>query len=318
MAGKDILKEGYVEELRVNGYIDLLTQSDGMDSVFEEFTDFMGLCDEAGGEVFASAIAFTPDNPHYGGDYFVNRRRVGDINPHAINKAPSTEDKDLAHIGPTSLSRAESILGKTGVPVVMRKFLTTCIELHHINRAEVGPVFDALGIKSIMLADNPEDDIHIQRFLRYLTSTISHKAGLHIDRSAFTTARKETTPGLIGAPGNNAQRTPLTLAEVDDMEARANASPIQHIPKHIKLFAAAGYNRFSDEVYDLNGELPLLMHGVLNLVPNEERFAHVAFMHPHLQAARLMGYLVPTSNETGIEGIRSFLEEQRLNAESVA
>lgn len=313
MVTKDILRDNYCEELRVNGYINLPTNNEDINSVFEEFTDFMSLCDEMDGEVFSNAITFTSDDPHSGGDYFVNQRRVGEINPYAINKTPSTEDKDLAHIGPTSLSRAESILGKTGVPVVMRKFLTTCIELHHINRAEVGPVFDALGIKDIMLADNPKDDIHVQRFLRYLTSSAIHKADLHIDRSAFTTARQETTPGLIGAPGNNAQRTPLTLAEVDDMEARANASPIQHIPKHIKLFAGAGYNRFSDKVYNRNGELPLLMHGVLNLVPDETRFAHVVFMHPHLKAAREMNFKVPTRHETGIKDIRTLLEEQRLN-----
>ena len=318
MSGQNALKESYIEELRTNGYIDLATASDDIDPVFEEFRSFLELCDEPGGQKFADAITYTPDDVHNGGDYFVNRRRVGDINPYAINKAPSTEDKDVAHIGPVSLLRAEAVLGKRGVPAIMRQFLTSCVELHHINRAEVGPVFEVFGIKDIMLAEDPEDDIFVDRFLRYLSSNISHKAGLHLDRSAFTAARKETTPGLVGTPANNAQRIPMSISELDAIEARANATPVHHTPGHIKLFAGAGYNRFSDDVYNINGELPLFMHGVLNLVPDEERFARVGFMHPHLKAARAMNYLIPRASETGIEGIRAYLEELYGAEESVA
>lgn len=318
MSRQNVLRESYIEELRTNGFIDLATNTEGMGPMFEEFRDFLELCDEPDGQRFADALTYTPNDVHNGGDYFVNRRRVGDINPHAINKAPSTEDKDLAHIGPASLLRAESVLGKSGVPKVMRKFLMSCVELHHSNRADVGPVFDALNIKDVMLAPNPEDDMFVYRFLRYLSSDVSHKAGLHVDRSAFTTARKETTPGLIGTPANNAQRSPLSIPELDAVEARANATPINHTPGHVKLFVGAGYNRFSDDVYDRNGELPLLMHGVLNLVPDEERFAQVGFMHPHLRAARAMDCRIPTPDETGIEGIRAYLEELYKEEMSVA
>ncbi len=298
-------RDYYVDKLKTNGYISVpfgITGAD-IDPLFTEFREFLDLCEQPGGQQFQEAVAFTPDNRNSGADYFVNRRRIGEINPHSVNKAAATEDKDLAHIGPNTYNLASEKLGGR-MPQVMHQFLSSCVELHQATKASVLPVFKALGLDKSVLAEKPAEDKHVIRLIRYLGTTASHKADLHFDRSAFTLAAWESHPGLVGTPAQNAQRRSVDIHELETAADLANHTPIAHYSGRAKFFLGAGYNRFPDELYDKSGELPLLLHGVLNERPNEERDAVVVFMHP---PAGYPGYQVPTKDETGIEEVREYI-----------
>lgn len=308
------LERQYAEGLKEQGYAAVPFAINGadIDPLFEEFQDFLNLCEEPGGEKFADAIAYTPRNRQSGGDYFVDRRRIGKVNPHAINQAPSTEDKDVAHIGPTSLALAERRLGRPGVPNLMRQFLGSCIELHSAAKDSARPVLGAVGLEDLFAAAAPVDQ-HVVRLIRYLGTVADLQAGLHFDRCVATVAAWESHPGLVGISGQNGQREsqPVTVAELDAAEQQALKTPIAHRSGEAKVFLGAGYNRMPQRIHEANGKLPLLLHGVVNERPQEERYAVVVFMHP---PAGYPGYLVPDKYETGIEGVRAYL----LNQEEVA
>lgn len=186
----------------------------------------------------------------------------------------------------------------------MRKLLNSCTELHEAAKTSVRPVFKVLGFEAALLAPDSLADQHVVRLLRYLGTAAQLKAGLHFDRSWATLAAWESHPGLIGTPGNNAQRRSLDIQELEITAATALEKPITHRSGSAKLFLGAGYNRAPDAFYNLNGELPLLLHGVLNEQPDQERDAVVIFMHP---PANLPGYIVPGEGETGLEAVHAHI-----------
>ncbi len=67
------------------------------------------------------------------------------------------------------------------------------------------------------------------------------------------------------------------------------------------FFLGAGYNRLLDARPDLARDRALLLHGVQNLAPQEERDATVIFMNPRLGVP----YTAPSEVETGFEEIRN-------------
>lgn len=316
MPSREAERDYYLDKLEEKGFVSVpfgITAAD-INPLFDEFRDFLDICEQPGGERFREAIAFKPADRFTGGDYFVARRRVGEINHNAVNLLPSTEDKDIAHIGPRSFQMAHERLGGH-MPVVMRQFLDSCLELHEAAKTSVRPVFRSLGLERVLLAEDSLRDEHVVRLLRYLGSSASHKAGLHFDRSVATLAAWESHPGLVGGPGQNAQRRGLDITELETAAAIANQTPIRHHSGSAKVFLGAGYNRLPDQDYSHNGELPLLLHGVLNERPNEERYAVVVFMHP---PARYPGYQVPSGHETGLEGVRDHILRRSPPHEAVA
>jgi hypothetical protein len=300
-------RDYYTDKLVTNGYVSVPFEVNGsdIDPLFAEFREFLDLCEQPGGKQFADALAFTPTARNSGGDYWVARRRLGEINPHSLNPIPSTENKDVAHIGPRSYQMAEERLGgRFGIPHVMHRFLSSCIELHEATKTSARPVLRALGLESSIFAESGQDDQHVVRLIRYLGTSASLKADLHFDRSAITVAAWESHSGLIGTPAQNAQRRSVDINELEAAAEEAHRTPIHHRSGSAKLFLGAGYNRLPDPLYEVNGELPLLLHGVRNEQPDEERDAVVVFMHP---PANYPGYAVPTNNETGIDKVREFI-----------
>lgn len=317
MPSNQALKEYSLEKLQQSGFVSVPFSISGADinPLFKQFHDFLELCNQPDGQQFATALAHKPTEHSAGADGFVLRRRVGEINPYSINPAPSTEDKDVAHISPASIMRAENYLGRQGLPAVMRTFLGSCIELHEAAKTSVRPVFRALGFEEALLAPNALDDQHMVRLLRYLGTSAALKADLHFDRSWATLAAWESDPGLVGVPGDNARRHSLGINELEEMAVQALATPIVHRSGSAKLFLGAGYNRAPDTTYNLNGRLPLLLHGVKNEQPDKERNAVVVFIHP---PADFPGYSVPGKGETGIDDIRNHVLRRKPPYEDVA
>jgi hypothetical protein len=87
--------EYYKDKLQERGFVSVPFEITGadIDPLFGQFRDFLDLCDEPGGEQFREALADKPDDRSRGGDYFVVRRRLGEVNPHAVNQAPATENQ---------------------------------------------------------------------------------------------------------------------------------------------------------------------------------------------------------------------------------
>lgn len=317
MASIGAQREYYQDQLQERGYVSVAFGISGadIDPLFTQFREFLDLCSQPGGQQFSDALAYKPIDRSAGADGFMLRRRVGEVNPFSINPIPSTEDKDVAHIFPASIVRAEAYLGRFGLPAIMRKFLGSSIELHEAAKSCVRPVFKALGFEEALLAADKLDDQHVVRLLRYLGTSAALKAGLHFDRSWATLAAWESHPGLVGAPGNNAQRKSLDITGLEEMATNALATPIAHRTGSAKLFLGAGYNRAPDDLYKQSGQLPLLLHGVRNEQPREERDAVVVFIHP---PAGFPDYVVPGIGETGIEDIRDHILRRKPVHEEVA
>lgn len=299
----------YRDMLRENGYLKLGLPISGadIDPLFDQFRDFSELAwaDDESGKELIEAMNYSIDARPDDADYFLVHRRVGEPNMFSARSTIGTENKDVAHIGPRSRELAHARLGKR-MPAVMSQFLDSCVELHEAVKTTVRPVYKALGMEHIMLAENPSDDIHMVRVLRYLGTSATHKADLHFDRSVSTFAAWESSPGLVGTPGNNAfGNSSLSVRELDTMASRANTSPINHVTNEGKFFLGAGYNRLPQNIHEQNGTLPLLAHGVVNVESDAERDAVVVFMNPRIG---FEPYTVPSKEETGWDELAKHLE----------
>ena len=301
----------YRDMIREQGYVDVPFPISGadIDPLFDQFRELSELAwapDGSGKELVDAMHYVVPERPE-DADYYLTHRREGEVNLFSRDKTLGKENKDLAHFGPRSYAIAEAKLGSR-MPAVMRQFLDSCVELHEATKTSVRPVFEALGIDQLMLAENPDDDIHMVRVIRYLGTKASHKADLHFDRSAATFAAWESSDGLVGAPGNNAYGyAALSSEDLDSLMAQADASPIKHVSGQGKLFLCAGYNHLPQSVQERNGALPLLAHGVINKASDEERDAVVVFMNPHVGCT---DYVVPPLHETGLSTIQEYLANQ--------
>lgn len=308
MASQEALKEHCIEQIRENGFVTVSFGICGadIDTYFTDFREFLDICEEPGGQKFADALAYSIPGREDDGTYWVQRRRLGEKNPfESIDRAPATESKDTAHVGPQSIEIARLRLGAE-MPKAMARFLEGCTEIHEAAKSSVRPVFSALGIENIMLAKDRMKDVHLVRPLRYIGTTALHQAGLHFDRSKFTLAPWESKPELVGAPGNNGFLEPISIDELDELAATANNSVIDHQSGSAKLFAGAGYNRLDKGLRDASGNLPLLLHGVINRVPEEERDAVVVFMNHHVD---VLGS-VARPDETGFNEVRARVVRQ--------
>ncbi|GEM_PF-5375738 len=319
MARLEAEADYYRDMIREQGYVDLDFPISGadIDPLFEQFRELSELAwaRDGSGERLVEAMHYViPERPE-DADYYLTHRREGEINLFSRDTTPGKENKDLAHFGPLSYALARAKLGNH-MPEVMRQFLDSCVELHEATKTSVRPVLEALGIDKIMLAENPHHDIHMVRVLRYLGTSATHKADLHFDRSAATFAAWESSPGLVGAPGNNAYgQASLNPEELEHLIAQADASPIEHVSGKGKFFLSAGYNRLPQAVHEQNGALPLLAHGVINEAPEEPRDAVVVFLNPHRYYKE---YTIPPLHETGLSTIQQHLLSSQTPEAQVA
>lgn len=298
------------KHLKVDGFaaIDFALGQQDHDDLFEAFGDVIAAIQERDGQQIAEALTFQLKGRETDGDYYLVKRTPGDRHPFHPERAPGTEHKVTAHIGPLSLERSIDYFGRGNVPRDLGRLLALSAQVHNETKAALRPVYEALGIDHLMLSDDPRLDVHIVRLLRYLhTDKEKPKASLHFDRSVATLAVTESKKGLIGAPGNNNFYTPLTIGEADDMAALAFNRPIDHAVHEAKFFLGAGYNHLRQEHPKDVPRLPLFLHGVDNEEPDVERDAAVVFMNPHVEVP----YTVPGSGETGIDEIREEILRHR-------
>ena len=321
MATAETEQPQYLDTLRETGYVSFPVAISGadIDPLFEQFREFSAIawperedgesderyadrCD-AGQELVNAMHYKVPERPH-DADYFMIHRRPGQTNE--FSRTVTNESKDFLHTGPMTLTYARERLGRR-MPFVMKNLLESCAEIHEAAKAGARPVFRELGIEDLLLAKNPMNDIHMVRVLRYLGTNASHQADLHFDRSTATMAVWESSPGLVGTPGNNALAGPMTQEEVDALAAQADVSPINHVSGEGKFFLGAGYNRLpgdAQERQERNGSVPLLAHGVINKQSDAERDAVVVFMNPH---RHVEDYVVPSKAETSMSHLRASL-----------
>jgi len=204
----------------------------------------------------------------------------------------------------------------------MRTLISQCTELHQAVKTSVRPFLEALGVDQYMLAPKglEADDIHLVRVVRYLGNSALQVPGkptlddqlaeLHFDRSRFTAAVWESSSGLVGTPANNATgNQTITVEELDLYAQKALATPIRHRSGQIKLFTGAGYNLMPEDVRQESGNLPLLLHGVQDDHPGEERDAVIVFINQHLG---VKGWQVVDKTETGFEQVREHVANKQM------
>lgn len=300
------------EKLGEDGYAAInfkLTQQD-QDDLFSAFNAVIAESEESSrGHQLIEAITYRVKGREADGDYYLVKRVPGDKHPFHPDRAEGTEHKYTAHIGPQTAPRAaEYFRGSKNVPANLSEFLVLCEAVHEATKTATRPIYEALGIDHIMLADDPSDDVHIVRLLRYLnTAKEKPKAALHFDRSVATLAITESMSGLIGVPGNNGFDSALTIEEVELLQARALTSPVDHFLNEAKFFLGAGYNHLRREQPEVLRRIPLFLHGVSNIEPTVERDAVVAFMNPRIGVS----YTVPNETETGLSEIRAAILRRR-------
>src|SRR5690349_20972898 len=132
----------YQDMLREQGYINLDFPISGadIDPLFEQFREFIAIGygeDELPNE-FVKALSYEVPGRPTDASYRFSHQRIGVENPDEPGRGASTDDKDLAHIGPRSLTIAQERLGKR-MPAIMRQFITTCRELHEVTKTTVRP-----------------------------------------------------------------------------------------------------------------------------------------------------------------------------------
>ncbi|HET9173792.1 MAG TPA: hypothetical protein VFN56_00755 [Candidatus Saccharimonadales bacterium] len=309
----------YKDMLRTNGFVsvDFGISGADIDPLFAQFNELTDIAfqPDGSGKALIDAFHYTiPGRPN-DADYYLTHRIKGDINPYNQTGISGTDEKYLAHVGPLTLAYAHSQLGRR-MPIVMRRFIELCLVLHEEAKRSAEPVFRALGIADALLAKDSTEDIHMVRVLRYLGTQATYKAGLHFDRSVATVAAWENKPGLVGAAGHNGHLRTLDIHEADHMAATATTTPIAHRSGQAKVFLGAGYQHLPTEHRDANAFMPLLLHGVINDTPGEERNAVVVFMNPH---RFFKGYSVPNSaHETGFDEVRNYILRRRPPHEDVA
>src|SRR5687768_3125277 len=79
------------------------------DELFVAFRNFVDICSEPGGKKLEDAVKFTVRKDN--GEYFLNYRRPGEINPHEPDRAPGTDHKYIFHYGAQTIERAKQALG---------------------------------------------------------------------------------------------------------------------------------------------------------------------------------------------------------------
>ena len=262
---------------------------------------FQTVIDDAagpGGQKIIDALTFQLEDRPDDGDYYLHKRVPGDTHPMHTDRAPGTEHKYTLHYGPLSVAYARRVFGRA-VPRSLGLLFASCGEIHEHTKQAVRPIYEKLGIAGVMLAENPADDVHIVRLLKYLhTDEAKLKAALHFDRSVATVAVSESKEGLIGAKGQNRN---VTAQELDEAASNAYNNPLVHYENEAKFFFGAGYNNLPRKFRNPN--LPLLLHGVNNLEPDQERDAVVVFMNPR----RGFTHIVPGQEQTGFVEVRAHI-----------
>jgi hypothetical protein len=350
MARQDVLREYCVEQIHEKGQVSIglgLSPRD-IEPVFDAFGDVIEATFQDGrviDEDIFKAFRFETPGRAANGTGYLEQRRVGTINLAEPDRTPCTDNKYTLHYLPTTDAYVmKHYGGPDKIPLVVRTLISYCAELHAEVKKSIRAPLQALGLAEVLMAppDRPLEDIHIIRLLRYLLppakegiimpkTSGKELAEFHLDRSRMSLPFSEGKPGLAGAPGSNGFADPnLTVEQFEAMAAKAMNTPIRHVTGQAKLFAGAGYYHLPQELQDASGNLPPLLHGVLDgaeaealhgptekaLAGGQDKFrdAAVAFINEHM---RVLGWSVPSPAETGYTEIHDFLE-QRQNQSNVA
>lgn len=318
MPSQEALRDYYIDKISHNGYVSVpfpITGSD-LEPLFSNFRqlsdDVFASNSQRGQDVINAFLSEIPGRP-YDSRSFINQRRTGQLNPYEVGRNPGTEDKDIAHITPlATVTAAEYMRTRGGMPAAMRKVLELTTEVHQVLRRSLVPVFGALGLNTTMISPLPEDNVHVLRILRYIGNDNPNEglAELHFDRSKFTAALWESDPGLVGSTADNQVSNPgLTVEQFDAMAQQALSSPIKHRSGSLKLFTGAGYQHLPEVARQSSGNLPMLLHGVVNSQPGQERDAVVVFMN---EPANVRGIPPTQAEETGYSDVRHALYQRQL------
>jgi hypothetical protein len=327
MTSRAALREYYVDQIHSQGYVNIGIDLKGND-INPLFTTFRTVLDDVyespsqhGRDTIAALAVCVPGRPDDSYGYLEQRRR-GTLNPYEDSGEKATEDKDVLHFTPQTTEYAQEYLRTRGnMSEAFRQLFAQCTELHYEVKRAMRPALQALGLETTLMApeNQPNQDVHLVRVVRYLGTKamepkpmhVAHDdlAELHFDRSKMTAAVWESSSGLVGTPANNlVGKSDLLLDEVDTYAERALNNPLSHRSGLLKLFAGAGYNHLPDNAKEASGNLPLLLHGVVDDHPGEERDAIVIFINQRIG----IDLSVPRGPEKGFAHVRQAVLEKQL------
>jgi hypothetical protein len=327
MPSQEASRDYYVDQIHRNGYVsvDFPVNGADIDPLFASFRSLVTEVWERPNDHSQDIVdAFSIKHWQRPADSagFIDQRRIDQYNRYDPGRAAATEDKDILHFTSLTASHVyEYLRTRGGQPRIVRELIKHCVDLQEAVRPAVQPALEALGVAEHLLAPKglEIDNIHVLRILHYLAKPLVETrvearrdklSELHFDRSKFTAAVWESGPGLVGAPGNNGYgKRDLLVEELEVYAKRALNSPIKHTSRSLKLFAGAGYNRLPAPSRQVSGNLPLLLHGVTNDFPNEERDAVVLFMNEHVGKHDAS---VPAVDECRFGNIRASVAERQL------
>ena len=294
MPGSEQIKN----ELRSQGYANLpfAFGKVACQELFDNFADFVKLCQEPDGNKLSEAVRFNV-NGQSSGAYHLEYREPGKSNSNEPDRQPGKDHKWIFHYGSQTIERATRALGGA-LPKEMQACLDNCDEFYDESRRVMRVGAAALGLEHVMFTESRSEDVHVLRLIEYLGTLLGTLGEEHFDRALLTLADEENQSGLIGAPGNNGHRKPVSKRYIRWL--KANMRPIGHQEHQAKLFAGAGLNRLPDHIFERVSDIPLLGHGITNNHPGQKRRAVVFFGNPH---QRFTNYTVPTSYETGFSDI---------------
>jgi hypothetical protein len=284
-----------INALENNGYAEVpfMLGRAACEELFDDFLGFVELCQQPDTESLVQAVTFDV-NGLGNGAYHMTYRAPGSINPVETDRTPGSDHKYTFHFGTQTKDRATQALGGA-LPVEMKQCLETADEFFQevLKSARIGAV--ALGLEQVMFGDKPETWVHHMRLLHYIGDTPDLGAA-HFDRSVATLAVSESRSGLRGAPGQNGYLEPLTIEQMQELEA--SLMPVAHHEHVSKFFLGAGFNHLPEK--DRKYNAPLFGHDILNDAPDTSRQAVVCFLNPTTEYS---GYTVPGSDETGFAEI---------------
>lgn len=313
MSVEQLQPENYIRPLNYEGYVAIPYElgSDNMAPLFTDFSDLLATIDDLPPDTrqdwYQALHNYVPGREDDSQGFLV-RRRIGEANSFEARATKSSDNKEVLHWTPRTWGTAEERFRSRGLPSPMRQVLERCQEVHEAAVRALRPVVRELGLEDMLLAPegHEEDNVHVVRLIHYLGHRVTKQtlapvefdplAELHFDRSKLTLALWESTPGLVGTPAQNLRGDPaLTLEALEAHADQALCSPIAHRPREAKLFAGAGYNHLPLDVRQASGEIPLLLHGVLDAQPGTPRDAAVVFINQRISAP---GISCPTQVET--------------------
>lgn len=261
--------------------------------LFGNFTDFIALCKQPGGDQLRKSLNYAVHDLG-NGSYHFEYRRPGEINRNEPERAdvPGTDHKYIFHYGPQTIPRAKEELNGA-LPKEMQVLLDNCDEFYEAATKVLRIGAKALGLEKVMFSPVRTENVHHLRLLDYVASNLPKIGEIHFDRSAVSAALSESSSGLMGAGGQNGYLEPISIEYLEQLQH--SLKPIENEEYMAKFFAGAGFNRLPAHIRERIIKFNLLAHDINNDHPGESRQALVAFGNPH---QRFTNYSAPLKTET--------------------